>query len=44
VKSAVKAGLAGMNHNRAQAKPGLSVKSAVKAGSLTANHNRAALV
>jgi hypothetical protein len=41
VKSNLKAGLSGMNHNRAQVKSGLSVKSAVKAGLAGSNHNRA---
>ena len=39
VKSAVKAGWVGINHNRA----GLIVKSKIKAGSVGINHNRPTL-
>jgi hypothetical protein len=39
VKTDIKAGLQGVNHNRS----GLKVKSAVKAGLAGMNHNRALL-
>jgi hypothetical protein len=44
VKTGLKAGLSGTNHNRGVIKSGLAVRSAVTAGLGGNNHNRALLV
>jgi anti-sigma28 factor (negative regulator of flagellin synthesis) len=44
IKTAIKAGGFGMNHNRsAKATSKLKIKTAIKAGGFSINHNRVAL-
>jgi hypothetical protein len=43
VKSSVKAGGIGLNHNRSLKKAGLAVKTSVKVGGIGLNHTRSLL-
>jgi hypothetical protein len=43
VKSSLKSGGVGLNHNRALKKTGLTVKSSVKVGGVGLNHSRTLL-